>query len=122
MRAAMRDAAKARTVYFDGACPVCSREVALYRRKPGADAMEWVDVSACGPDALGPGLTRDAALARMHVRTADGHLVSGAAAFAAIWRGLPGLASLGRALSLPVVAQAAELGYRLFLRLRRVWR
>lgn len=118
----MSDAAKATTVYFDGACPVCSREVALYRRRPGAEAMEWVDVSACGPDALGPGLTRDAALARMHARTADGRLVSGAAAFAAIWRGLPGFVALGRALSLPVVAPAAELGYRLFLRVRRLWR
>ena len=25
------------TVYFDGACPVCSREIAMYRRQPGAE-------------------------------------------------------------------------------------
>jgi predicted DCC family thiol-disulfide oxidoreductase YuxK len=118
----MPEPAPASTVYYDGACPICSREVALYRARPGAERLDWVDVSACPAEALGPGLTRKAALARMHVRDAGGGLVSGAAAFAAIWRALPGLAPLGRVLALPVVAPAAELAYRLFLRVRRVWR
>lgn len=115
------DAAPLPTVYYDGGCPVCSREIGVYRRRPGADAFAWVDVTQAGA-ALGPGLTPDAALARMHVRRADGALVSGAAAFGEIWRGLPGLRWLGRMLAIPPVAALAELGYRVFLRVRKAWR
>ncbi|MBS0558803.1 MAG: DUF393 domain-containing protein [Proteobacteria bacterium] len=114
--------ASAAAVYYDGACPVCAREIAQYRRAQGAASIDFVDVSACAPDALGPGLSRDAALARMHVRTEDGRLVSGAAAFAALWRALPGFAWLARLAALPGALAAMEAGYRLFLRLRRLWR
>ena len=108
-------------VYYDGACPVCSREIATYQRARGAEALCFVDVSR--PDAaLAPGLTREAALARMHVRSTDGQMASGAAAFATLWSALPGWAWLGRIAALPIIAPALELGYRGFLRLRRAWR
>ncbi len=110
------------TIYYDGACPVCSAEIGLYRRRPGAEALHFVDAAACAPEALGPGLTRDAALARIHVRDAAGRTESGARAFAAIWRRLPGFRWLGAFVGLPVVAPLAELGYRGFLRIRRLWR
>jgi hypothetical protein len=50
------------TVYYDGACPVCSREIAHYQRLPGAQACQWVDAAQCPPEALGPGLARAQAL------------------------------------------------------------
>ena len=108
-------------VYYDGACPVCAREIATYQRARGAEGLCFVDVSK--PDApLAPGLTREAALARMHVRRADGRMASGAAAFAALWSALPGWAWLGRLAALPGIAQALELGYRGFLGIRKLWR
>lgn len=110
------------TVYFDGACPVCAREVAMYRRQPGGEALAWVDVSRCEASALGADLDRPTALARMHVRRADGRLVSGAAAFVALWQVLPRWAWLGRLFgSRPAVA-LLEFAYRGFLVVRRVWR
>ena len=108
------------TVYYDGACPVCAKEVSYYRRRAG-EAFTWVDVGRADAP-LGAGLSREAALARMHVRLADGTLVAGAAAFAEIWRGMPGLGWLGRLVSAPPVSAFAELGYRVFLRVRRLWR
>jgi len=110
----------AATVYFDGACPICSREVAAYRGLAGADRLDFVDATSC--DALGPGLTRGAALARMHVRRADGTLASGAAAFVEIWRHLPRLAWAARLAALPLVLPVLEIGYRVFLRIRPLWR
>ena len=109
-------------VFYDGGCPVCSREIAFYRARPGADGFAWVDASQVPEAELGSGLSRDAALARMHVRLADGRLLTGAAAFAQMWRRMPGLGWLGRLLAVPPLGACAELAYRLFLRLRPIWR
>ncbi|MCU0760755.1 MAG: demethoxyubiquinone hydroxylase family protein [Steroidobacteraceae bacterium] len=110
------------TVYYDGACPLCSREIAHYQARAGADSIRWVDVARADAGALGADLERDAALARLHVRDADGRLVSGAAAFAAIWRRLPAYAWLARLASPPPVQWLLEGGYRGFLAVRRLWR
>lgn len=110
------------TVYFDGACPVCRREIALYRRQPGAEACAWVDASSCEGDALGPGLDSAAALSRMHVRRADGSLVGGARAFIALWQSLPRTRLLGRVAAIPPIPWLLEVAYRLFLKARPIWR
>ena len=110
------------TVYFDGGCPVCTREVAVYQRQPGADAVHWVDVAQCGLGDLGAGLTRQAAMARLHLRHPDGSLVSGAQAFTSLWRVLPRWAWLGRILGAGPGLWLLEAGYRGFLVLRRSWR
>jgi len=110
------------TVYYDGGCLVCSREIRFYQGRKGADGFAWVDVARADEAVLGSGLSRDEALARMHVRRGDGRIVSGAAAFAEIWRGMPGLRWLGRLLAIPPFGVLAELGYRLFLRARKLWR
>lgn len=100
------------TVYYDGSCPLCLREIAFYRRR--ADAR-FVDVSR--PAALPPDLSERDAMARFHVRDGE-RLVSGAAAFAALWRHTPGLRLAGRIGSLPGVRHALEFLYRAFLIVR----
>ena len=72
------------TVYFDGSCPLCRREIAFYRRLRGAERLQWLDVSAGAP--LGQDLSCEAAMRRFHVRDAQGRLLSGGAAFARLWR------------------------------------
>ena len=110
------------TVYFDGACPVCRREIAVYQQQPGADACQWIDAAHCPADALGPGLDRATALQRFHVRLADGRLVQGAAGFAALWSAMPGWRWLGRLAQTWPLRPALALGYAVFLRLRPLWR
>jgi len=110
------------TVYYDGACPVCSREIDMYRRQPGADAMQWVDVARCEAPALGTDLTRTAAMAQLHVRRADGSLVSGARAFTELWRALPRWAWAGRLLGSGPGLWLLEAAYSVFLVVRRSWR
>ena len=104
------------TVYYDGSCPLCRREIALYRRLDAARLLEWVDVSA--PAAMGEGLTCEAAMRRFHVRDAQGRLFSGAAAFCRLWMALPGWRWLGRFCSLPPMLWLLELAYRAFLPMR----
>ena len=106
------------TVYFDGACPLCRREITFYQRLNGANKIQWCDVSDQHDESIEPGLTREAALKRFHVRRADGKLASGATAFAELWMALPAFAWSGRILALPGVRHAAELVYRAFLVVR----
>lgn len=110
------------TVYYDGACPVCSREIAVYQRQPGAKACAWVDASRCEAAALGPDLDPARALARMHVRRSDGTLVQGAAAFAEMWKAFPATRRLGRLASWAPVTWVLDQAYSLFLVLRPLWR
>ena len=108
-------------VYYDGGCPLCSKEIAFYQSRP-TPGITWVNVDACDASALGDGLTRKQAIQRLHVRRSDGTLQSGAAAFAALWRRTPGLKWLGVLLALPPFGWVAELAYRAFLIARKLWR
>jgi 3-demethoxyubiquinol 3-hydroxylase len=108
-------------VFFDGACPVCTREIDVYRKSRGGESVAWIDAARCDRQQL-CGLDRDAALARLHVRLCDGTMVSGAAAFAAIWQQLPAFGRAARLARLPGVLPILELGYRGFLRMRTIWR
>ena len=105
------------TVYYDGACPLCRAEIDHYAKQDGAAAIRFADVS--GADASpGEGLTREQALTRFHVRRGDGALISGAAAFVAIWQRLPRWRGAARLAALPGVVPILEVGYRLFLPVR----
>ncbi len=106
-------------VFFDGACPYCSREIAFYRRRRGADAIDWVDLSVLPPeDDVAPGLRVCDALTRFHVRRPDGALLSGAKAFLALWRALPLMRPIGWFLSIPPGPIILERGYTVFLSMR----
>ncbi|MBC7682441.1 MAG: DUF393 domain-containing protein [Ferruginibacter sp.] len=104
------------TVMFDGACPLCRREIGLYQSLAPLQPVAWLDVSAdhAGLDAA----DQAQYMARFHVRLQDGRILSGAAAFVALWLAMPGWRWLGRVGRLPGVTALLELGYRGFLRLR----
>lgn len=105
------------TVYYDGSCPLCTREVSVYRTAQNAEALHFVDVSQAQAQ-LAPDLTRAEAMARFHVRRADGELQGGAAAFATLWRALPRFRRLGKLLEHRLVLPLAECVYRAFLVVR----
>lgn len=110
------------TVYYDGGCPVCTQEISFYQRRRGAERIRWVNLAQCDDTELGSGLSREAAYARLHARRPDGELISGAAAFAALWQVLPGFRPAGHLAALPGVVHLLEWGYRGFLKVRPLWR
>ncbi len=102
------------TVWFDGACPLCTREIALMRRLDRAGRIDFVDVAEPGASCpIDPALL----LARFHARE-DGILLSGAAAFAAMWRAIPVLRPLGLLARNRQVLRGLEWAYIRFLRVR----
>lgn len=102
------------TIWYDNACPLCRREVALMRRLDRKGRIEFVD--ATDPAASCP-LDRAAMLARFHAME-HGQLVSGAAAFAAMWRAIPLLWPLGTLARLPGALSILEWAYLKFLKHR----
>lgn len=105
------------TIFFDGACPLCRREISHYRALDRGAALDFVDVSAEGAPTPA-GVTRQQAMARFHVRSRDGRVLSGAAAFVEVWAQLPGWRWAARIARLPGVVTLLEFGYRLFLPVR----
>jgi predicted DCC family thiol-disulfide oxidoreductase YuxK len=105
------------TVYFDGSCALCRAEIGYYRRNDHAGALCFIDVSQTGA-ALPDGVSQWRAMERLHVRVENAQVLSGAAAFVALWAQLPGWRWAARAAALPLALAALELGYRLFLPVR----
>ena len=106
------------TVFYDGACPLCRREIGFLRRGGISNGVDWQDVSENPSDTVAEGLTRSDALARFHVRTGDGELLAGAAAFVALWSRHPKFGRLARALSNRPSLYLLDLLYRGFLFIR----
>ena len=105
------------TVFHDGACPLCRREIALYRGLRARRPIDWADVS--DPATVPPdGVDRTRLLARFHVRTADGVWLDGAAAFTALWAELPGWRWLARLARVPGMLALMGWSYDRFLRVR----
>jgi len=86
------------TVFFDGSCPLCAREIRHYRRLPGSEAIRWVDASRDTTSLAAAGLDRDTAMRRLHACEPDGGWAIGLDAFLLIWRHLPRYRWLGRVL------------------------
>jgi predicted DCC family thiol-disulfide oxidoreductase YuxK len=104
-------------VYFDGSCPLCQAEIGHYRRADRDGAICFVDVSQADADTP-EGVTRQGAMKRFHVRSADGRVLSGAAAFVEVWTRLPNWRWAARVAALPGVLPVLELVYRGFLPVR----
>lgn len=95
------------TVIYNGACPVCSREIAVYRARAEGPVC-FLDLN--DTDLAGFGLTRDDAARRLHV-VEGGKLLVGVDAFRALWRATPGFRWLARFVGLPGVRQMASAVY-----------
>ncbi len=103
------------TVWYDGACPLCIREIALMRRLDGTAAIDFVDVA---PEGAACPIDRQLLLARFHAREGNGPILDGAAAFAAMWRAIPLLRPLGLMARNAWILAALERLYTVFLRVR----
>ena len=107
------------TVLYDGACPLCRREIAHVKglaEKQSACGLAFVDISE--PGVCGSSDEQATLLARFHVQRADGSRLSGAQAFVAMWSQLPGWRVLAAIARIPGMMTVMELSYRMFLKIR----
>jgi predicted DCC family thiol-disulfide oxidoreductase YuxK len=103
------------TVWYDGACPLCIREIALMRRLDWRRAIQFVDLA---PNDASCPIDRQLMLDRFHAQPTGGPILSGAAAFAAMWRVVPLLKPLGLVARVPFFLKLLEILYIKFLKIR----
>lgn len=107
------------TIYYDGACGICRKEMMSLRAQDVYHQFELVDIASPGFDVLAHGLDRTQVKRFLHMKDSSGRLLVGVDAFAIIWKftGHPILASLCR---WPVSKPFARLVYRIFAKYRSV--
>jgi len=101
-------------IWYDGGCPLCRREIAFMRRLDARRRIDFIDVA---DEAAACPIDRQALLDRFHA-SENGVLLSGAAAFAAMWRAIPMLRPLGLLARSRMVLNILERAYSTFLRAR----
>lgn len=102
------------TVWFDGQCPLCRREIAIMRRLDRRASILFLDARDGNTDCP---IDRADLLSRFHAEE-NGRLLSGAAAFAAMWRAIPLLRPIGLIAGTRAALPLFEAGYKVFLKLR----
>ena len=102
------------TIWYDGACPLCMREIGFMRRLDWQARINFINLM---DDAAPCPVDRTAMLSRLHALE-NGQILTGAAAFAAMWRVIPMLRPLGLLARNRFVLQGLEWLYLKFLRVR----
>jgi predicted DCC family thiol-disulfide oxidoreductase YuxK len=105
------------TVYFDGACPICRREISLMRRLDRRARLQLLDFSAPGFGEADCGLSCERLGAVLHARWSDGRLIEGVEVFRAMWTAV-GFGWLVHVSRWPLVARLLVRGYAWFAKNR----
>lgn len=110
------------TVFYDGACIVCSTEVLHYFRQDHAGRLIIVDISAPDFQPQQYGISLQDFMFELHAIDRLGRVYTGVEAFWAIWQAFPAATlygMLGVIITLPLVNPLARLCYQGFARIRR---
>ena len=113
------DGVSALTILYDGACPLCLREVRfLQGRDRQAQRLAFVDIDAPTYDpGRYAGISYRDAMGRIHAIDGDGTVLRDVAVFRRAYE-LIGLGWLYAPTGWPLVGSLAEAAYRLWARLR----
>jgi len=116
-------------VFFDGACPLCSKEVKLYKKlaandkargkyKDDAD-IEWIDISKNKTELKEEGIKYADAMQLLHVKDASGVHQVGIDAVLTVWDKIPYYRKLSKFLkSIPALHPLLDKAYRFTARHR----
>ena len=104
-------------VFFDGDCPLCTKEVAMVRRLDRRARVRFTDIAAPGFDAQAIGRTQADLMARIQARLPDGCFVEDVEVFRRMYAAV-GLGPLVALTRIPGISHMLDLGYRWFAKNR----
>ena len=108
-------------VLFDGACPLCAREIRMLERLDrGRGRVEFEDISHPAFDSAVYGLDAEQVMARIHGVLPDGSIIEGLEVFRRVYAAV-GLGWLLAPTRWPLLRGISEAGYRIFAQNRMRW-
>jgi len=102
------------TLYYDGACPICSAEIGKLCKFAG-DGLVVRDIHQLGAGEDLP--DKERLLSRLHLQTADGQWITGLRANIRAWEHTP-FRRLWRILDWPLIRPVSHWCYEFWLRRR----
>jgi predicted DCC family thiol-disulfide oxidoreductase YuxK len=102
------------SVFFDGKCNLCSKEINYYQRIAPKNTFNWVDITKTPGELDKFEIKLSDGLRLMHVADSNGNIFTGVDAFIIMWKQIKYWKILGLFASLPIVKQIANLLYRYF--------
>ncbi len=99
------------TVFYDGKCGLCSKEILYYRRIAPDGVFDWQDITVSSKDLNAQGITLSDGLRLLHAMDSHGRLHVGVDAFILIWKQLRYWKLLAWVISLPIIRSIAQGAY-----------
>jgi len=105
------------TVYYDGECPLCRREMSMYKSLSCSTDISYIDIEAANFDCNDLVLKKKQLKSRFHIKK-NGLFLSGGYAFAELWKHYPKLRFLNIIFSSRLMGFLLDKTYNVFLILR----
>lgn len=106
------------TVFYDGKCGLCSKEINYYRNIAPDGVFNWQDITVSAEDLKKEGIRLCEGLKLLHAKDISGKIYIGVDAFILIWKQLKHWKLLAAIISLPLIRQATNFVYKIFARWR----
>jgi predicted DCC family thiol-disulfide oxidoreductase YuxK len=102
------------TVFYDGKCGLCRREIDHYKHIAPQDVFEWVDITVDASAIQKLGISYADGLKLLHAQDAQGKLHVGVDAFILIWRQIPRWQVLAIIVGAGFIRPIANFAYQAF--------
>ncbi|MGB0238632.1 MAG: thiol-disulfide oxidoreductase DCC family protein [Cycloclasticus sp.] len=102
------------TVFYDGKCGLCSKEINHYRKIAPSNIFNWQDITESADELNQEGITLAEGLRLLHAKDNSGQIHVGVDAFILIWKQLSRWCVLAFLVGLPIIRHIANAAYRAF--------
>ena len=102
------------TVFYDGKCSLCSKEIAYYKKIAPSDKFTWCDITVDSNSFTQRGFSLSSGLMFFHVEDDSGTMHTSLDAFIIVWKELRGWRYLAKIASLPVLKPLINRLYKIF--------
>ena len=106
------------TVYYDGKCGLCSKEIKYYKKISQDNVFNWLDIASYPHHLNNINVSQHHALLYLHALDKNNNLHIGVDAFILIWKNLKNWRILSIFISLPVIKQISDIIYKIFAKYR----